>query len=122
MSAANATQPTVSDLVRAIRLTGGGMRTTESLAHALGIPETQIAALTAQARALGLITTERDPRTLSPMHRLTEAGRSHGQAAPRSTGRHVPAHRLAAQLNAILSPEYLTYLGTPGARRPHIPA
>ncbi len=42
--------------------------------------------------------------------------------APRTTGRHVPAHRLATQLNAILSPAYLAYVLTPGAVRPHIPA
>lgn len=64
------TPPTVADLLRRIRRGDGRMATTADLAYALDVPETAIAPLTAQARSLGLITTERDPRTLSPMHRL----------------------------------------------------
>lgn len=69
------TQPTTTDLIRHLRRTPGGMATTWDLANALDIPETEIAPLAARARDLGLITAERDPRTLSPMHRLTETGR-----------------------------------------------
>lgn len=67
---ATATAITVTDLIQRIQRAPGAMATTEQIAYSLGIPETQVAPLTAQARTLGLITTERDPRTLSPMHRL----------------------------------------------------
>lgn len=61
------------------------------------------------------------PTTLAALDTIPTSDTTTGPLA-RHTGRHVPAHRLAAQVQTILSGPYLTYVLTPGAQRPHIPA
>lgn len=66
---------TVADLIFQVRRGDGQARTIEEVAYSLEVEPRTLAGVVKQARELGLVTVERDSRSMSGLLRLTSLGR-----------------------------------------------